>query len=86
MVAEHDLQGTGTEASFADNFVVHYHPVSEGVGSQCHSKPYSGNLTTPRGYMNNTSALAVRRQSPVTHENPGYGSQERTRSTPSATT
>lgn len=39
-----------TEATFADYFVVHYHPtdVYDGVGSQVHAKPYTGNMSTPK--------------------------------------
>ncbi len=53
---EVDVTGV-TDTSFKDYFVVHYHPtaVYDQIGSQVHSKPYTGNMTTPKDRrMNNT--------------------------------
>lgn len=32
--------------TFNDTFVVHYHPIWDGLGSQIHTKPYTGNMNT----------------------------------------
>lgn len=44
---EINIAGT-TEQDFADEFVVHYHPIWDGIGSAVHAKPYCGNMDTPK--------------------------------------